>query len=147
MIQRDNEEDWNGSIKSSLGYWLLQIRWSRHPDDSELKRSGTVPLRLPLAIGYFRYARIAQQTIRRRVHTAAPKFAITLSVRHHQRQITGHETLRPSARTWEEGKVILFDDSFEHEVWHNGTVSRLVLIVDFWHPELTAYQKRSLTPI
>ncbi|CAL1270399.1 unnamed protein product [Larinioides sclopetarius] len=40
----------------------------------------------------------AQQTIRRRVHTAAPKFAITLSLRHHQRQITGHETLRPSAR-------------------------------------------------
>ncbi|XP_055944906.1 aspartyl/asparaginyl beta-hydroxylase-like isoform X2 [Argiope bruennichi] len=50
-------------------------------------------------------------------------------------------------RTWEEGKVILFDDSFEHEVWHNGTESRLVLIVDFWHPELTAYQKKSLTPI
>ncbi|GIY72805.1 hypothetical protein CEXT_567122 [Caerostris extrusa] len=50
-------------------------------------------------------------------------------------------------RTWEEGKVILFDDSFEHEVWHNGTAPRLVLIVDFWHPELTAYQKKNLTPI
>lgn len=50
-------------------------------------------------------------------------------------------------RRWEEGKVILFDDSFEHEVWHNGSTYRLVLIVDFWHPELSAYQKRSLTPI
>ncbi|KAG8190498.1 hypothetical protein JTE90_006671 [Oedothorax gibbosus] len=50
-------------------------------------------------------------------------------------------------RSWEEGKVLLFDDSFEHEVWHNGNSSRLVLIVDFWHPELTAYQKKSLTPI
>ncbi|GIY64666.1 hypothetical protein CDAR_103141 [Caerostris darwini] len=50
-------------------------------------------------------------------------------------------------RTWEEGKVILFDDSFEHEVWHNGTAPRLVLIADFWHPELTAYQKKNLTPI
>ncbi|XP_042906102.1 aspartyl/asparaginyl beta-hydroxylase isoform X2 [Parasteatoda tepidariorum] len=50
-------------------------------------------------------------------------------------------------RHWEEGKIILFDDSFEHEVWHNGSSSRLVLIVDFWHPELTAYQKRSLSPI
>lgn len=50
-------------------------------------------------------------------------------------------------RTWEEGKVILFDDSFEHEVWHNGSKPRIVLIVDFWHPELTDYQKRNLTPI
>jgi aspartate beta-hydroxylase len=50
-------------------------------------------------------------------------------------------------RKWEEGKVIVFDDSFEHEVWHNGSTYRLVLIVDFWHPELSAYQKRSLTPI
>ncbi|GFY44714.1 hypothetical protein TNIN_440062 [Trichonephila inaurata madagascariensis] len=50
-------------------------------------------------------------------------------------------------RTWKEGKVILFDDSFEHEVWHNGSKPRMVLIVDFWHPELTDYQKRHLTPI
>ncbi|CAL1269258.1 unnamed protein product, partial [Larinioides sclopetarius] len=60
---RDNEEDWNGSIKTSLGYWLLQICWSRHPDDSELKRSGTVPLRLLLAIGYFGYARVGTPKI------------------------------------------------------------------------------------
>ncbi|KFM75528.1 hypothetical protein X975_22465, partial [Stegodyphus mimosarum] len=50
-------------------------------------------------------------------------------------------------RKWEEGKILLFDDSFEHEVWHNGSSFRLILIVDFWHPELTAYQKRTLTPI
>lgn len=50
-------------------------------------------------------------------------------------------------RKWEEGRVILFDDSFEHEVWHNGSTYRLVLIIDFWHPELSIYQKRSLTPI
>lgn len=50
-------------------------------------------------------------------------------------------------RTWKEGKFIIFDDSFEHEVWHDGKESRLVLIVDFWHPELTAQQKRSLSPI
>ncbi|XP_013780790.1 aspartyl/asparaginyl beta-hydroxylase-like [Limulus polyphemus] len=50
-------------------------------------------------------------------------------------------------REWTEGKTIVFDDSFEHEVWHNGNQSRLVLIVDFWHPELTAHQKRTLTPI
>lgn len=50
-------------------------------------------------------------------------------------------------RTWQEGKFIFFDDSFEHEVWHDGKSVRMVLIVDFWHPELTESQRRSLTPI
>jgi len=50
-------------------------------------------------------------------------------------------------RSWEEGKVFIFDDSFEHEVWHNGTEFRLVLIVDVWHPELTAREKSSLSAI
>uniref|UniRef100_A0A182THH7 Aspartyl/asparaginy/proline hydroxylase domain-containing protein n=1 Tax=Anopheles melas TaxID=34690 RepID=A0A182THH7_9DIPT len=50
-------------------------------------------------------------------------------------------------RSWENGKWLIFDDSFEHEVWHNGTETRLVLIVDFWHPELTESQRRTLSPI
>ena len=50
-------------------------------------------------------------------------------------------------RTWQEGKFIVFDDSFEHEVWHKGTELRLVLIVDFWHPELPSHERRSLSPI
>lgn len=39
-------------------------------------------------------------------------------------------------RTWEEGKAIIFDDSWEHEVIHNGEDMRVVLIMDIWHPEL-----------
>ncbi|XP_014256084.1 aspartyl/asparaginyl beta-hydroxylase isoform X2 [Cimex lectularius] len=50
-------------------------------------------------------------------------------------------------KSWEEGKVFIFDDSFEHEVWHNGTSHRLVLIVDVWHPELTRQQRLTLSPI
>ena len=38
--------------------------------------------------------------------------------------------------TWEEGKIIMFDDSWEHEVIHSGTKIRVVLIMDIWHPEL-----------
>uniref|UniRef100_A0A1A9V4T1 Aspartyl/asparaginy/proline hydroxylase domain-containing protein n=1 Tax=Glossina austeni TaxID=7395 RepID=A0A1A9V4T1_GLOAU len=49
--------------------------------------------------------------------------------------------------TWHEGKFLIFDDSFEHEVWHNGTGIRLVLIVDVWHPDLTLQKRRSLTAI
>lgn len=50
-------------------------------------------------------------------------------------------------RTWREGEWLIFDDSFEHEVWHNGTAVRLVLIVDIWHPELTEHERKTLPPI
>ncbi|KPP72628.1 hypothetical protein Z043_108352, partial [Scleropages formosus] len=50
-------------------------------------------------------------------------------------------------RAWEEGKVLIFDDSFEHEVWQEADRYRLIFIVDVWHPELTQYQRKTLSPI
>ncbi|XP_057240300.1 aspartyl/asparaginyl beta-hydroxylase isoform X6 [Malurus melanocephalus] len=50
-------------------------------------------------------------------------------------------------RAWEEGKVLIFDDSFEHEVWQDADSYRLIFIVDVWHPELTAQQRRTLPAI
>ena len=36
---------------------------------------------------------------------------------------------------WQEGEVIVFDDSFEHSVhWDQGKEDRIVLIVDVYHP-------------
>ena len=40
-------------------------------------------------------------------------------------------------RKCKEGEAFIFDDSFNHEAWHNGEQTRINLIVDFWHPELT----------
>uniref|UniRef100_A0A674GZQ5 Aspartate beta-hydroxylase n=1 Tax=Taeniopygia guttata TaxID=59729 RepID=A0A674GZQ5_TAEGU len=50
-------------------------------------------------------------------------------------------------REWEEGRVLIFDDSFEHEVWQDAESYRLIFIVDVWHPELTAQQRRTLPAI
>jgi aspartate beta-hydroxylase len=50
-------------------------------------------------------------------------------------------------KQWENGKLLIFDDSFEHEVWHEGTEYRLVLILDFWHPDLNQMQRKQLSPI
>ncbi|XP_062920252.1 aspartyl/asparaginyl beta-hydroxylase isoform X6 [Mobula hypostoma] len=50
-------------------------------------------------------------------------------------------------REWKEGKVLIFDDSFEHEVWQDAASYRLIFIVDVWHPDLTAHQRRTLSPI
>nr|XP_049604570.1 aspartyl/asparaginyl beta-hydroxylase isoform X7 [Syngnathus scovelli] len=50
-------------------------------------------------------------------------------------------------REWEEGKVLIFDDSFEHEVWQDADTFRLIFIVDVWHPQLTASQRQTLSAI
>ena len=50
-------------------------------------------------------------------------------------------------RGWEEGKLLIFDDSYEHEVWHNGTETRLILIVDVWHPDIPKSRRKTLSPI
>jgi len=39
---------------------------------------------------------------------------------------------------WQEGRCIVFDDSFEHEVWHFGTQPRIVLLADMPHPDVAA---------
>ena len=36
-----------------------------------------------------------------------------------------------------EGECMVFDDSFEHEAWHRGAATRVVLVFDVWHPDLT----------
>lgn len=50
-------------------------------------------------------------------------------------------------RSWQEGKCLVFDDSFEHEVWNSGHQARTVLVVDFWHPELTDSETWALREI
>lgn len=49
--------------------------------------------------------------------------------------------------TWVEGQIIVFDDSFDHEVWHEADGDRIVLIVDIWHPDLDDQTKATLSPI
>lgn len=39
-------------------------------------------------------------------------------------------------RGWQEGECIVFDDSWEHEVWNNSDRPRVVLLINFWHPGL-----------
>jgi beta-hydroxylase len=36
--------------------------------------------------------------------------------------------------TWEEGKSLVFDDTYEHEAWNESPESRVVLFVDFERP-------------
>ena len=44
-------------------------------------------------------------------------------------------------RGWEEGKCVVFDDTFEHEAWNKSGQTRVVLIFDAWNPYLTAAER------
>ncbi|KAH7481870.1 hypothetical protein PRIC1_009664 [Phytophthora ramorum] len=45
----------------------------------------------------------------------------------------------------QEGKCFVFDDSFEHEAWNDDDArSRIVLIIDVWHPDLSAQERKFL---
>ena len=49
-------------------------------------------------------------------------------------------------RQWEEGRCLVFDDSFEHEAYNDSDSTRIVLLVNFWHPELPSIDWRPLQP-
>lgn len=50
-------------------------------------------------------------------------------------------------RTWHRGECLILDDSFDHEVHHEGTRERVVLLVDCWHPDLTEPEREFLTNV
>lgn len=51
----------------------------------------------------------------------------------------GNET-----REWEEGKLLIFDDTIEHEAWNDSDRDRLILIFDIWRPELSTAERAAI---
>jgi hypothetical protein len=54
----------------------------------------------------------------------------------------GNET-----RRWEEGRLLIFDDSFEHEAKNPSGETRIVLLFDIWRPELDDDEKAGISSI
>lgn len=49
--------------------------------------------------------------------------------------------VRDEWHSWSAGKIILFDDSYEHEVRNDTDEKRVVLLLRVWHPGLTKLQR------
>src|SRR6185503_16285607 len=47
-------------------------------------------------------------------------------------------------REWEAGKLLIFDDTIEHEAWNDSNEDRVVLIFDIWRRELTEEERAQL---
>ena len=54
----------------------------------------------------------------------------------------GNET-----REWEEGKLLIFDDSIEHEAKNPTGELRIILLFDIWRPELSEAERQGISAI
>jgi aspartyl/asparaginyl beta-hydroxylase (cupin superfamily) len=48
-------------------------------------------------------------------------------------------------RQWEQGTLLIFDDTIEHEAWNESSEDRIVLIFDIWRPELSEQERREVS--
>ncbi|MFO1402205.1 MAG: aspartyl/asparaginyl beta-hydroxylase domain-containing protein [Steroidobacteraceae bacterium] len=48
---------------------------------------------------------------------------------------------------WREGKVVVFDDTYEHEAWNHSDRTRVVMIFDVWNPFLTEVERQALADV
>jgi aspartate beta-hydroxylase len=46
---------------------------------------------------------------------------------------------------WQEGRVVVFDDTYEHEAWNRSDQVRVVLIFDLWNPHLTELERTAVS--
>ena len=97
----------------------------------------------PMAAGQVYFSVMAPKT-----HITA-HFGVTNSrIRYHLGIETSPEATMSVAgvvKAWEKGRCSVFDDSFIHEVHHDGQTRRVVLIVDCWHPSLTNAERQFVT--
>lgn len=48
-------------------------------------------------------------------------------------------------RSWEEGKMIIFDDTYEHEAANmSKKEERVILLIDIWHPDLIEDERKAI---
>ncbi len=55
--------------------------------------------------------------------------------------------VRDEWHSWQAGKILLFDDSYEHEVRNDTDEARVVLLIRLWHPQLASmasFQRESI---
>ncbi len=50
-------------------------------------------------------------------------------------------------RAWEEGRLMIFDDSIEHEAWNNSDEERVVLLFEIWRPELDELERSEVSAL
>jgi aspartate beta-hydroxylase len=50
----------------------------------------------------------------------------------------------PTSQEWKEGVALVLDDSYQHEVWNDSDETRVLLLVDVWHPDVKPQEKEEI---
>ncbi|MFO1494571.1 MAG: aspartyl/asparaginyl beta-hydroxylase domain-containing protein [Lysobacterales bacterium] len=48
---------------------------------------------------------------------------------------------------WQEGRLMMFDDTFEHEAWNDSDHTRVVLLMDTWNPYITPAEREAFCAV
>ncbi|HEX2789605.1 MAG TPA: aspartyl/asparaginyl beta-hydroxylase domain-containing protein [Steroidobacteraceae bacterium] len=48
---------------------------------------------------------------------------------------------------WQPGRVVVFDDTYEHEAWNRSDQIRVVMIFDIWNPYLTPVERLAVAEL
>ncbi|KAM3570399.1 hypothetical protein VYU27_007538 [Nannochloropsis oceanica] len=131
---------WTALRMQRLGLWNDHV-CARFPRTLSLLAS----LSIPFAVRGVMFARQAPGT-GVQPHSDGRNFILTL---HLGLQVPKEEGLcwmrvAEERRGWEEGKAVVIDTTFEHETGNASEEERYVLIIDFWHPELTPVERAAL---
>lgn len=135
-------EGWSAIRLQRLGEWKTEI-CNQFPATFSLLRS----LSIPFAVRGVCFARQAPHS-GVQPHSDGRNFILTahlgLKIPKGCWIQVGTE---PNKREWEEGKLTVLDTSFSHSTGNPTSEERHVLIIDFWHPELSAAEVAALSYI
>jgi len=130
-------EGWSAIRLQRLGVWNAD-NCKDFPETYELLRS----LKIPLAVRGVCFARQAPGS-GVQPHSDGRNFILTshlgLKIPDDCWMQVGTEK-----RGWREGKLTTIDTSFSHSTGNPSATDRHVLIIDFWHPELTEAERAAL---
>ena len=130
-------EGWSAIRLQRLGIWNID-NCKEFPKTYELLRS----LNVPLAVRGVCFARQAPGS-GVQPHSDGRNFILTshlgLKIPNDCWIQVGKER-----RGWEEGKLTTLDTSFSHSTGNPSDSDRHVLIIDFWHPELSEAERSAL---
>ena len=128
---------WSAIRLQRLGVWNTE-NCKEFPETYKLLQS----LNIPLAVRGVCFARQAPNT-GVQPHSDGRNFILTshlgLKIPENCWIQSGTEK-----RSWEEGKLTTLDTSFSHSTGNESNEDRHVLIIDYWHPELTEAERKAL---
>jgi aspartyl/asparaginyl beta-hydroxylase (cupin superfamily) len=128
---------WSAIRLQRLGVWNME-NCQRFPKSYDLLRS----LGIPLAVRGVCFARQAPGS-GVQPHSDGRNFILTshlgLQVPENCWMECGTER-----QTWQVGKLTTLDTSFSHSTGNPSDADRHVLIIDYWHPELTEAERAAL---